>query len=787
MNGWRNAWVWMVAAGLSACGGSEPLSAGAGARLIGDCGDPQQRPWCDITLSPSERADRLLAAMTLMQKISLLAGDDPVSVASGDPYVGISEGIPALGIPDLRMSDGPVGVRGSPTTAMPIPLALAATFDPTLAYATGAAIANEVRHKGNDVLHGPVGDLVRNPLAGRTFETFGEDPWLATRMTVEWVRGAQSEGVLANPKHFLMNTQEGIVGVPPLLSLVGGRQTVNAVVDDRTLHEVYLPPFEAAVREADAATLMCAYNYVNGEPACGSVQLQQTILRDLWDFDGFLISDYVLAVKDTARSIQAGAIIEMPFALFYQPLLVQAAVLSGQLGIDTLDARVGDILRTLFRFGFFDRPRYVRNDALIDQAAHAAVAQSVIEQGTVLLRNSGVLPITPDVQRIAVIGESAVMRPSGGGSSNVTPFRFVSPLEAITARAGPSVVVEHATGDDRDAALALAAAADLVLLFAADVATEGVDKLCLSLDCTVADVPDSLLLNNLQGGAPDLLDLLLDPIVTRSPVAPVLDQVFGPIVLGAPVLPVSQRDQEGLIRAVAAANPATVVVLQTSGAVLTPWREDVAALLAAWYPGQEAGSGLARVLFGDTDPGGRLPVSFPDAEADTPVAGNFSRYPGLANQAIHDEGVFIGYRWFEANAVAPAFPFGFGLSYTQSQFEAASVEDEGDHAAVAVTLRNLGDRAGWVVPQVYLGVPTPASPVEQPPAKLIAAGKFWLEAGESLRVTLPVDQRDFAYWDVESGAWVVAPGCYPLLLGSHVLDRQRVGQVSRAGGRCEGG
>ncbi|ULQ46069.1 glycoside hydrolase family 3 C-terminal domain-containing protein [Flagellatimonas centrodinii] len=776
--------VALVVAMVAGCGGDTPLTMGDAVSL-GHCGDIETRPWCDTALTPAERSERLLAAMTLMQKIALLSGDDPLSVASGDPYVGISEGIPELGIPDLRMSDGPVGVRGSPTTAMPIPLALGATFNPALAWRTGATIANEVRHKGNDVLHGPVGDLVRNPLAGRTFETFGEDPWLATRMTVEWVRGAQSEGVLANAKHFLMNTQEGIVGVPPLLSLVGGRQTVNAVVDERTLHELYLLPFEAAVREADVASLMCAYNYVNGESACGSPALLQGVLRDQWQFDGFLISDYVLAVKDTVQSVNAGAVIEMPFPLFYQPLLLQSAVLTGLIGVDTLDARVGDILRTLFRFGFFDRARYVRNDDLIDQAAHAAVAREVVEQGAVLLRNDGVLPIDPAVRRIAVIGVSATERPSGGGSSSVTPFVFVAPLDAIRERAGPDVEVMYDPGDDPAAAAALAATAEVVLLFAADVATEGVDKLCLSLDCTLADVPDSLLLNTLQGGAPDLLDLLLDPVVTTSPVAPILDRLFGPIVLGAPVLPVSHRDQDGLIRAVVAANPATVLVLQTSGAVLTPWRDQVAALLAAWYSGQEAGAGLARVVFGDTDPGGRLPVSFPDRELDTPVAGQPSRYPGIANQARHDEGVFIGYRWFDANGVAPAFPFGFGLSYTDFALSDLELAVDGDAVAVAVTATNVGGRAGWAVPQVYVGAPTPAAPVPQPPLALKAFDKQWLAPGEAVRISMSLPSRAFAYWAVDAADWQVAPGCYPIRVGWSSRDLPLSSAISRGAGSCD--
>lgn len=731
---------------LSACGTSETAQQddlglgpvpGFGASR---CGDATQRPWCDTKRSPAERAELLLAQMTLTQKLGLLAGDEIIPLASGDPFVGISYGIPELGLPDLRMSDGPVGVRGTAATAFPTPLSLAASFDLTLARRTGAAVAREVRFKGNDLVHAPVVDVMRHPLAGRTFETYGEDPYLAGRFGVEWILGVQGEGIMANVKHYLLNTQEGQIGVPPLTSVVGGRQTVNHVVDERTLREMHLAPFEAAVKEADVSSLMCAYNYVNFAAACGSAYLLQQVLRDEWGFDGFIVSDYVLAVKDTVLSINNGTEIEMPLPVFYQPLLLQVAVISGLISTEMIDTRVGNILRTLFRFGFFDRANFVRDDERVNQAAHAAVARETAEQGTVLLRNNGVLPLGAPA-RIAVIGESATVRPSGGGSSAVVPYRFRAPLDGLIDRAGSDAEVRYIDGSNAAAAAALAADSDVAIVFVADKASEGVDKTCLSLDC---------------------------PPLPLSVLVPILPE------LGA-------KPQDALIEAVAAANPKTIVVMQTAGPVLTPWRERTAALLEVWYPGQEAGDAIARVLFGDTDPGGRLPLSFPNAEGDTPVAGNPLQYPGVANQAVYTEGVFTGYRWYDQNEVVPAYPFGYGLSYTQFVMDDLQLVVDGATVEASLNVRNTGARAGWAVPQLYLGLPS-SEAVPQPPRALKGFGKRWLAPGASARVSFTLDARAFSYWDVDGGDWKIADGCYVIEAGEHSRELPLKATLLRSSG-----
>ncbi len=786
---YRSAVLSGLALVLTACGGGSdklPLDGidAGGSSASSRCSATSEHAWCATSLDADTRAVLLVEAMSLEQKIDYMAGDDPSSAATCVPYCGVVNGIPELDIPPIRMNDGPVGVRGGQATALPVPLALAATFNPGLARETGALVGNETRHKGNDLVHAPVADLIRNPLAGRTFETFGEDPLLATRFTVEWTRGLQSEGVMGNIKHYLMNTQEGVLGVPPLVSAVGGRNLVNVVIDERTLREVYLPPYEAAVKDADVASMMCAYNFLNGAPACSDPYLLQQLYAE-WGFDGFLVTDYYFAQKDTVQTANTSAVIEMPYGFFYQPSVLQAAVQSGQVPEENIDRNLQAIFRTLFRFGVFDRLAYEPDEAKIDKAAHADVARRTVEQGSVLLRNEGVLPIADDVQSIAVIGLSATERPAGGGSSFIEPFQFKTPLEGIIERAGDQIQVDYADGRDIQAAADLAAQADVAIVFANAISTEGVDKFCLALDCTLADAPDSLLLNIGPGGVSGVLNLALDPALSQSPISENLEQAFAPILLGGQPLPVSHRNQDALIAAVAAANPETAVVLQTGGPVLTPWREEVSAILEIWFAGQEVAPALAAILFGDTDPGGRLPASFPVLETDTPVAGDPMRYPGVANQAEHSEGVFIGYKWFDENAVEPAYPFGFGLSYTAFEMSGLSVSSNADGSlTVRASIRNTGNRSGWAVPQLYVGLPSPNAEVPQPPAALKGFAKYWLNAGSVQQVTFELDQRALSYWDVASNDWAVAPGCYRIMVGQSSRDLPLQTSQPVAGGTC---
>ena len=706
-------------------GATALVAAAPTAAAAGRCGE---RPWCKKSLSPEQRTKLLLAEMTLVEKLSLMGGDEPTGVLSGNPATGTSNGVPRVGIPTVYFSDGPVGPREGRATAMPGPLALASTFDPRLAFATGAAVADEVKHKGNDIVHAPTVDVVRTPLAGRTFETYGEDPLLSARMAVEWIRGAQDEGIVANVKHYAPNSQEGVLGLPPIGSVIGSRFTVDAVVDERTLREIYLPPFEAAVKRGHVGSVMCAYNRVNGTPACQSRFLLEQVLRREWGFRGFVLSDYIAGTKSTVASARNGLDLDLPFGVLYTPALLSAAVAAGQVGQATIDDRVGAILRTMFRFGLFDRAGFSEDDSAIDRRAHASVARRVERQGIVLLKNTDhVLPIDPsEVKSVAVIGEAAKAYVRGGGSSNVAPFDFSNPLDGIRRFAGNSVAVSYEPGDSAAAAARAARKADLAIVFAADHATEGTDKPCLRLNCV----------------APD-------------PVG------------GAPTGSLGRRDPDALIEAVAGANPRTVVVLQTGGPVLTPWADRVSAVVEAWYPGQQAGPAIAAVLFGEVDPGGRLPVTFPVRARDIPTAGNRRQYPGVAERAEYSEGVFIGYRHYDEHGIRPAWPFGHGLSYTRFRYGKLRIDRSatGLGADVRVRVRNVGDRRGYAVPQLYLGIP-PRPGIAQPPAALKDFRKISLRPGRSEVVSLALGRRSFAHWDETRSAWRVSPGCYRVMVGS---------------------
>lgn len=714
------------------------LTPAAPAAAAGRCGD---HPWCDTSLSPSKRADLLLAEMTLTEKIGLLGGDDLMSGAfsSPDSHTGVQDGVPRLDLPTIYYSDGPVGPRQGKSIGLPAPLTLAATFDPELARTHGTVAALEARAKGNDVIYAPTVNIARTPLAGRTFEGYGEDPVLTSRLGVAWIAGAQSTGLIGNVKHFAANNQEGIdltggvlnEHLPLGLGIIGTRYAQNSIVDDRTLREIYLPQFEAAVKEADVGTIMCAYNRVNGPWACQNPTLLKKILRGEWGFKGYTIADY-LAIHTTAGGLNNGLDFEPWPPIGYQPLLISTAVTLGQVKQATIDQHVHVMLETWFRFGVFDRAAYVNDDAQIDKAADGAASQRIAEQSTTLLRNQdGILPISPSVTSIAVIGKPATQFAVGGGSGEVEPFENHSLLDGITARAGDGVEVTYDDGTDHARAAAVAKAADIAIVVVKDQYGEGSDRNCLSLQC-----------------------------------------------------PAVNGNQDALIEAVAAGQHKTVVVLESGGADLTPWRSKVAALVQAWYPGAHGGPAIARVLFGDIDPGGRLPITFPDSESQLPTAVSAARYPGsglLGLDTHYDEGVFVGYRWYDEKNLTPAYPFGFGLSYTSFALSELAVNPSG---VVSAVVTNTGDRTGFAVPQLYLGLPDQSASVQQPPAALKGFTKVELEPGESRAVSFSLDERALSYWDTATSAWKVTKGCAAVKVGFSSRDLPLQGQLPVGGGSC---
>jgi beta-glucosidase len=708
----RAAGLVLLAAVLLSCSVSVlPASA------AGRCG---AHPWCDTTLTPDARAALVLAALSQNEKLDLLWGDDQIGVVNppgGQFHTGTNSAVPRLDIPPFYMSDGPVGPRqGAGATSMPAPLSLAASFDTALAARAGALVADEVKAKGNDLVFAPTVNIMRTPRGGRTFEGYGEDPFLSGRQAVGWIKGAQGRGVIANVKHFAANNQET------------ERMTGNSVVDERTLREIYLPQFEAAVKEADSGSVMCSYNKLNGQYACENRHLLNDILKGEWGYKGFVLADYP-AGHDTAASLANGLDFE-PFGTAYNPLATSLALAQGKATQAQVDEHVGRILRAMFAFGVFDRAAYVNDDSQIPVAEHARIAQEIEEGGITLLKNAGgVLPIGPaKVKTLALIGSDAESFKNGGGSSNVTPLATVTPRQGIEARAAPAKVqVRYEGSDDPAAASAAAKDADVAVVVVADTATEGADQPCIAINCT-----DDTTVNGFG--------------TSRG----------------------KTRDLDAVVAAVAQANPRTVVVMETSGPVLTPWRDAVAGIVEAWYPGESGGAAIARVLFGDVDPGGRLPATFPLREADLPTAGDPEKFPGVNGQVTYKEGVFVGYRWYDERKLGTAFPFGFGLSYTTFSLRGLKATSKQGTVTVTATVRNTGRRAGYAVPQLYVGLPDPdaGAGVTQPPFQLKGFRKLLLKPGAARRVRFTLDRRAVSYWNTTRKAWAVAPGCYRIAVGT---------------------
>jgi beta-glucosidase len=690
------------------------------------CTDPafSSQPWCDASRPAEERAAAMVAAMTSRERALLLAGR-PVD----DTFRASTLPVARVGLPAAKAVDGPVGVRQGVATALPTGLALAATFDAGHAAAYGRVIGEEVRAKGNFISLGPTVNILRDPRGGRSFEGFGEDPWLASHIAVSWIRGLRAAKTLATVKHYAANNQEGLgPGSPDWFIGLGGqgnRYVQNSVVDDRTLREIYLPAFEAAVREGGAEAVMCAYNRVNGPKACASRTLIGDILRGEWGFRGLVMSDWILATLGVSPGdlLRAGMDLEMPFPASYSPDVLQLLVRLRLVRQAHIDERARTIVATLIRGGLLDDPPPA-GDAGVDArtaAAHAAVAEDVAADAAVLLRNDGVLPLDrADTRTIALVGRGATEFVTGGGSSKVRPTRSVTLAQGIAAEA-PGAALRVVPRADIDAAVAAARDADVAIVAVRDWESEGADRPCLTL-------------------------------------APNCAGPYG--------------DQDVLVRAVAAVQPRTVVVSQTGAPVLMPWRDDVAAILQGWYGGQANGAALAAILFGERDPGGRLPATFPASAADLPTAGDPARYPGTAGQNVfYREGVLVGYRWFDARGLEPAFPFGYGRSYTSFAYDDLTAERADGAGEVTVTARvtNTGGRAGTDVAQLYVGLPSRPG-AEQPPSQLRGAERVRLAPGASARVRFTLDARALSTWDASAGTWARPAGCVELKVGRSSRD-----------------
>lgn len=682
------------------------------------------RPWMDKALTPDQRADLLLRAMTLEEKVRILHG--PMGRARfGSPKpegalgsAGYIPGIPRLGIPDLQEADAGVGVTnpadtrpGDGATALPSVTAVGATWNPSLAYESGTVLGDESFRKGFNVMLAGGANIIRDPRNGRGFEYPSEDPLLTGIMAGATIRGVQSAGVASTIKHFALNNQET------------GRYLVDVRVDKAAARESDLLAFQIAIEKGRPASVMCSYNLLNGAHTCGNPWLLNDVLKRDWGYPGWVMSDWgaVHGTDHLLAGLDQESGEQFDKEVYFGKPLEQLAR-TDQRYAARVDDAARRILRSLFAVGLMDRPVKI---SPIDYAAHARSIRAIEGEGIVLLRNTpGLLPLT-GVKRIAVIGgmaEFAVL--AGGGSSYVTAIegpgiqipamgvslngstRFQvyhpsSPMRALQ-EALPGVEIVAVDGGSPTAAADAARRADVAIVFATQWGTEGID------------VPDLALPNG----------------------------------------------QEALIEAVGAANPRSVVVLETSGPVTMPWADKVGAILASWYPGGQGGPAIADVLTGRVNPSGHLPVTFPMREADLPrpkIDGprDASLYPTTSGQTFpttYDEGADVGYKWFARRKLPTRYPFGHGLSYTSFAFSDLHLTG-GKELTATFTVRNTGKVAGKAVPQLYL-TDRPGGPA----LRLLGWEKLSLAPGESRTVTLTADPRLLASFDEASRTWTVSRG-----------------------------
>jgi len=785
----------------------------------------------------SQRTDDLLAELTTAEKVDLVTGLD----------MWHTRPVERLGISSMKVTDGPNGARGdgllgtgTPTACIPSGSALGATWDPTLVERLGALLGDECRAKGAHVLLAPTINLHRSPKGGRNFECYSEDPVLSAELAAAFVTGVQSRGVATTPKHFVGNDSEY------------ERNTIDVQIDERTLREVYMLPFERAVK-AGAWGLMSAYNRLGGTYCSENEWLLRTVLRDEWGFDGFVVSDW-FAARSTVASVRAGLSLEMPGRGRWYGDKLATALEQGEVDPADLDAMVSDVLLGMERTGVLDRVGG-EGEKPLDRPEDRALIRSAAAAATVLIRNDGVLPLDPsEIESIAVIGPNALnAKIMGGGSATVAAYRAVSPLDALRDRLGDTVQVDYATGCDinrftpalsrplldgdvtieyfagQDLAgepIAAATRNDFLLLFFGEP-EPGVPASGYSYRATATVTPTvtgphalrlvqagrcRVLVDNVvaidategdHGSGQDFfgfaskeIETILDlkagssvkmtlegsnrdaVLIAGSKLGLVslveVDLVSEAVELAArsdvAVVVVGTNDdwetegrdrdlfelpglQPELVRRVAAVNSRTIVVVNTGGPHALDWLDEPAAVLSIGFAGQELGDALVDVLLGDSEPGGRMPTTVPARYEHHPAMLN---YPGENGVVRYGEGLFVGHRWFDARAIEPAVAFGHGMSYTTFEIdgpdEIGSVE-AGESVPVEVRVTNTGRRRGSEVVQIYL---EPIEPrLTRPVRELVGFAKVELDPGESASVTIDLDARAFAYYDVADPSWEV--------------------------------
>ncbi len=675
----------------------------------------------------------VIEQMTLDEKISLLHGRGGFAAegAASNGGAGVIQGIARLGLPAIQLADSAVGVRGAAergryATLLPSAIAAAATWDAKLGFEYGETIGRELRDQQYNSSIGGGMDLMREPRNGRNFEYFGEDPVLAGKMAAQLVKGVQSQKVIADIKHYAFNDQET------------GRNSLNVKLDKRAMRETDLLAFEIAITEGEPGMVMCSYNKLNGDFACENDYLLNQVLKKTWGFKGFVLSDWG-GTHSTAKAALAGLDNEQPGAPPERARFGDAlkkSVEAGEVPLSRIDDMVHRIVRTEFASGIVDDPPLGR---VVDPFKGADSSQKIAEQGSVLLKNANnLLPLAAArVNSIALIGSKADTSVlSGGGSAQVDPpgggaSRFggpaiwfpSSPLKAIRAKA-PKAKVEYNDGADPAAAASFAKASEIAIVFVNEPTSEGRDLATLTLS----------------------------------------------------------NKQDDLVKAVAAANPRTIVVLETGGPAAMPWISSVGAAIEVWYPGVKGADALANILFGDVNPSGKLPATFAKSEADLPHPQVFGLAPagagaggrgGMAGFDVdYTEGIKVGYKWFEAENKQPLFPFGFGLSYTTFSYSGLKAGID----SVTFSVRNTGARPGAEIAQVYAGLPAAAN---EPPKRLVAWDKVQLAPGETKTVTLKLEPKFLSIFNEQKDDWELLGGEYKIFVGGSSASTPLTATVSR--------
>ena len=744
-----------------------------------------------------------MGQMSQSQELSMVEGH-----GTSNPYVFFTPAISSLCIPAFGLEDGPAGVADGLTgvTQLAAPVALAATWDPSLAQQYGQVIGAEELGKGASANLGPTVNIDRDPRWGRSFEALSEDPFLNSALDVAEIDGMQSQDVMAQVKHFDAYNQETFRNT----------SADNVIVDNRALHEIYTPSFRAAVQQANAASVMCAYSMVNGAFSCNNSPLENNVLRDEWGFAGFVTSDY--GALHSTQGAMEGTDMEQPENTYYGTAL-SSALRKGTIPRSALNTMVQRILTEMFQYNLFSQPRTGSTSATVTTPANVAVGTTVAEEGTTLLKNAGqVLPLpTANAGTIAVIGPAASASPTyaGGGSAYVLPSGTVTPLAGIQAAAGTGTNVVYQQGLPTDTSLPSIPSGNLSPAYSSTPSggsytgtltapQSGTYVLALTNPCGCYTAT-SLSLNGQQ-----ILDDPSTPPVhtfsaavqltagqqytlsisgqssqllwgTPSALAPSINAAVSAATSASTAVVVVSDDteseaadrpslnlpsaQDELIATVAAANPRTVVVIDAGAPVAMPWLPQVGAVIDAWYPGQTSGTSLASVLFGQTDPGGHLPVTFPTSLSQVPAA-TTAQFPGNGSQVQYSEGVDVGYRWYDAGNLTPLFPFGFGLSYTTFAFSNLQITpgtiNGSQSAAVSATVTNTGQSAGSDVAQLYLGDPSASG---EPPRQLAGFQRVNLAPGASTQVSFTITPQEMSWWNDSANGWTQAEGTYGVYVG----------------------